>query len=125
KWLRDDLAPPHLLNSAGTAVVVGYLAHSQDGAPGPADRAGADAEREDPEELPGYKLGKKDDRPDFNSFLPPGAGVGTAGAQVPSRGISGMVGSNLQEGMHPSSTDIFKAVSNRYRQLEFTLFADK
>jgi hypothetical protein len=25
KWLRDDLAPPHLLNSAGTAVVVGLV----------------------------------------------------------------------------------------------------
>jgi hypothetical protein len=25
RWLRDDLAPPHLLNSAGTAVVVGLV----------------------------------------------------------------------------------------------------
>jgi hypothetical protein len=25
KWLRDDLAPPHLLNSAGTAVVIGLV----------------------------------------------------------------------------------------------------
>jgi hypothetical protein len=32
KWLRDDLAPPHLLNSAGTAVVVGLvLFHSYSG----------------------------------------------------------------------------------------------
>jgi hypothetical protein len=26
KWLRDDLAPPHLLNSAGTALVVALVA---------------------------------------------------------------------------------------------------
>ena len=26
RWLRDDLAPPHLLNSAGTAVVVSSCA---------------------------------------------------------------------------------------------------
>jgi hypothetical protein len=25
RWLRDDLAPPHLLNSAGTAVVIGLV----------------------------------------------------------------------------------------------------
>jgi hypothetical protein len=25
RWLRDDLAPPHLLNSAGTAIVVGLV----------------------------------------------------------------------------------------------------
>jgi hypothetical protein len=25
RWLRDDLAPPHLLNSAGTAVVDGLV----------------------------------------------------------------------------------------------------
>lgn len=32
RWLRDDLAPPHLLNSAGTAVVVGLvLFHSYTG----------------------------------------------------------------------------------------------
>jgi hypothetical protein len=32
KWLRDDLAPPHLLNSAGTAVVVGLVVfHSYTG----------------------------------------------------------------------------------------------
>jgi hypothetical protein len=32
KWLRDDLAPPHLLNSAGTAVVVGLVIfHSYSG----------------------------------------------------------------------------------------------
>jgi hypothetical protein len=32
KWLRDDLAPPHLLNSVGTAVVVGLVvAHSYSG----------------------------------------------------------------------------------------------
>ena len=32
RWLRDDLAPPHLLNSAGTAVVVGLvLLHSYTG----------------------------------------------------------------------------------------------
>ncbi len=24
KWLRDDLAPPHLLNSAGTAIAVAW-----------------------------------------------------------------------------------------------------
>jgi hypothetical protein len=31
-WLRDDLAPPHLLNSAGTAVVIGLvLFHSYSG----------------------------------------------------------------------------------------------
>jgi NAD+ synthase (glutamine-hydrolysing) len=35
------------------AVVVGYLAHSQDGGPGPADAAPPEAEREDAEELPG------------------------------------------------------------------------
>jgi hypothetical protein len=28
KWLRDDLAPPHLLNSAGTVLVVGLVAFS-------------------------------------------------------------------------------------------------
>ncbi|CAA9234952.1 MAG: hypothetical protein AVDCRST_MAG57-1226 [uncultured Blastococcus sp.] len=28
RWLRDDLAPPHLLNSAGTAVVVGLVVFS-------------------------------------------------------------------------------------------------
>ncbi|MBX3041937.1 MAG: hypothetical protein KF789_14620 [Bdellovibrionaceae bacterium] len=77
----------------------------------------------DPEDLPGYALGKDKDSPDFNSFLPPGAGA--VGSQLPSRGISGLAGANLKEGMHPSSTDIFQAVSNRYRQLEFTLFADK
>jgi hypothetical protein len=32
RWLRDDLAPPHLLNSAGTAVVVGLVVfHSYTG----------------------------------------------------------------------------------------------
>ncbi|TFV61938.1 UNVERIFIED_ORG: hypothetical protein E4P37_18305 [Bacillus sp. AZ43] len=32
RWLRDDLAPPHLLNSAGTAVVVGLVVfHSYSG----------------------------------------------------------------------------------------------
>jgi hypothetical protein len=32
KWLRDDLAPPHLLNSAGTAVVIGLVVfHSYTG----------------------------------------------------------------------------------------------
>ena len=32
RWLRDDLAPPHLLNSAGTAMVVGLvLFHSYTG----------------------------------------------------------------------------------------------
>src|SRR5688500_7186484 len=32
RWLRDDLAPPHLLNSAGTAVVVGLVIfHSYSG----------------------------------------------------------------------------------------------
>ncbi|MGY1616985.1 hypothetical protein ACI797_09600 [Geodermatophilus sp. SYSU D00691] len=32
KWLRDDLAPPHLLNSVGTAVVIGLVvAHSYSG----------------------------------------------------------------------------------------------
>ncbi len=32
KWLRDDLAPPHLLNSAGTALVVGLVVfHSYTG----------------------------------------------------------------------------------------------
>ncbi|MGY1631646.1 hypothetical protein ACI784_08075 [Geodermatophilus sp. SYSU D01186] len=32
KWLRDDLAPPHLLNSAGTAVVVALVVfHSYSG----------------------------------------------------------------------------------------------
>jgi hypothetical protein len=32
RWLRDDLAPPHLLNSAGTAVVVSLvLFHSYTG----------------------------------------------------------------------------------------------
>jgi hypothetical protein len=32
RWLRDDLAPPHLLNSAGTALVVGLvLFHSYTG----------------------------------------------------------------------------------------------
>ncbi len=32
KWLRDDLAPPHLLNSAGTAIVVGLVVfHSYSG----------------------------------------------------------------------------------------------
>jgi hypothetical protein len=32
KWLRDDLAPPHLLNSAGTAVVIGLVVfHSYSG----------------------------------------------------------------------------------------------
>jgi hypothetical protein len=32
RWLRDDLAPPHLLNSAGTAVVVGLvIVHSYTG----------------------------------------------------------------------------------------------
>ncbi len=32
RWLRDDLAPPHLLNSAGTAVVVALVAfHSYTG----------------------------------------------------------------------------------------------
>jgi hypothetical protein len=32
RWLRDDLAPPHLLNSAGTAIVVGLvLLHSYTG----------------------------------------------------------------------------------------------
>ena len=32
KWLRDDLAPPHLLNTAGTAVVVGLVVfHSYTG----------------------------------------------------------------------------------------------
>ncbi|MGY1697579.1 hypothetical protein ACI780_21990 [Geodermatophilus sp. SYSU D00814] len=32
RWLRDDLAPPHLLNSAGTAVVIGLvLFHSYTG----------------------------------------------------------------------------------------------
>jgi hypothetical protein len=32
KWLRDDLAPPHLLNSAGTAVVIGLVMfHSYSG----------------------------------------------------------------------------------------------
>ena len=31
-WLRDDLAPPHLLNSAGTAVVVALVIfHSYSG----------------------------------------------------------------------------------------------
>ena len=25
KWLRDDLAPPHLLNSVGTAIVVALV----------------------------------------------------------------------------------------------------
>ena len=36
RWLRDDLAPPHLLNSAGTVVVValvlfsGYTGHGVD-----------------------------------------------------------------------------------------------
>jgi hypothetical protein len=28
RWLRDDLAPPHLLNSAGTAVVIGLVIFS-------------------------------------------------------------------------------------------------
>jgi hypothetical protein len=32
RWLRDDLAPPHLLNSAGTAVVIGLVVfHSYTG----------------------------------------------------------------------------------------------
>jgi hypothetical protein len=32
RWLRDDLAPPHLLNSAGTAVVIGLVVfHSYSG----------------------------------------------------------------------------------------------
>ena len=32
RWLRDDLAPPHLLNSAGTAVVIGLVIfHSYSG----------------------------------------------------------------------------------------------
>jgi len=32
RWLRDDLAPPHLLNSAGTALVIGLvLIHSYTG----------------------------------------------------------------------------------------------
>ena len=32
KWLRDDLAPPHLLNSAGTVLVVGLVVvHSYSG----------------------------------------------------------------------------------------------
>jgi hypothetical protein len=32
RWLRDDLAPPHLLNSVGTAVVIGLVvAHSYSG----------------------------------------------------------------------------------------------
>ena len=32
RWLRDDLAPPHLLNSAGTALVIGLvLVHSYTG----------------------------------------------------------------------------------------------
>jgi len=32
RWLRDDLAPPHLLNSAGTALVVGLVVfHSHTG----------------------------------------------------------------------------------------------
>jgi hypothetical protein len=32
RWLRDDLAPPHLLNSAGTAIVVGLVVfHSYTG----------------------------------------------------------------------------------------------
>ena len=32
RWLRDDLAPPHLLNSAGTAMVVGLVVfHSYSG----------------------------------------------------------------------------------------------
>jgi hypothetical protein len=32
KWLRDDLAPPHLLNSVGTAIVIGLVvAHSYSG----------------------------------------------------------------------------------------------
>jgi hypothetical protein len=32
KWLRDNLAPPHLLNSAGTAVVIGLVVfHSYSG----------------------------------------------------------------------------------------------
>ena len=32
RWLRDDLAPPHLLNSAGTAIVIGLVVfHSYSG----------------------------------------------------------------------------------------------
>ncbi|GAA3166153.1 hypothetical protein GCM10010531_18410 [Blastococcus jejuensis] len=32
RWLRDDLAPPHLLNSAGTAIVIGLVVfHSYTG----------------------------------------------------------------------------------------------
>ena len=32
RWLRDDLAPPHLLNSVGTAVVIALVvAHSYSG----------------------------------------------------------------------------------------------
>lgn len=72
----------------------------------------------DPENLPGYGIGRQDEKPDFNRFLPPGAGA-AAGAR---RSVSGVAGPSRRGDLHPAEADLFQVVSSRYRALESTLY---
>lgn len=83
----------------------------------PSGRSRSAAES-NPEGLPGYYL-NRGATPDLRQFLPAGAPRPHATA----RGLSGLTGSEAsREGMHLSNANLFRAISQRYRQIEVSLY---